>query len=145
MTIELCINNSEVNKINKSITVGATVIGSLRNESNIVDPTVLINADNPTGYNYAYIPDFGRYYYIKDITSVRTGLWTLQLQSDVLMSFASQILACSGILDETTATGKNNYLRGRNWIALEKSKTDILTFPSGLNDEGEFILITAGG
>lgn len=61
------------------------------------------------------------------------------------MSFASQILACKGILDETTSTGKNNYLRGRNWVALEKSKTDIVTFPSGLNDNGEFILITAGG
>lgn len=145
MEIQLCINNSENNKIKKNITTGETLSGNLRNESNIISPSIIISTGNPSGYNYAYIPEWKRYYYITDITSVRTGIWQLQLKSDPLMSFAEQILACSGILDETTNTGKNNYLRGRNWVALEKSKTDIVTFPGGLNDNGEFILITAGG
>lgn len=145
MKIQLCINHSENNRIKKQITTGETLSGNLRNESNIVNPVILVSTSNPAGYNYAYIPEWKRYYYIKDITSVRTGIWKLQLQSDPLMSFSSQILVCSGILEETTNTGKSNYLRGRNWVALEKSKTDIVTFPAGLNDNGEFILITAGG
>lgn len=145
MEITLYINNSETNKIKKSLSGAVTLSGTLRNESNIVNPSILINADNPSRFNYAYIPEFKRYYFIKDITSVRNNIWNIQLQSDVLMSFSDQILACSGILDETTATGSNNYLRGRNWIANEKNKTDIVSFANGLLENGEFILITAGG
>lgn len=139
------VNNSENNKINKSVISGETLTGTLKNESDVINPSVLIAAENPTDYNYCYIEEFKRYYYITDITSVRSGIWQLNLKSDPLMSFKTQILACSGILDETTNIGAQKYLNGRNWITLEKSKTDIVNFSSGLNDDGEFILITAGG
>lgn len=145
MQIVLMVNNSENNKINKNLITGETLTGTLRNESDVINPNVLIAAENPTNYNYCYIEEFKRYYYIKDITSVRTGIWQLSLKSDPLKSFATQILACSGILDETETTGAQNYLDGRNWVALTKSKTDIINFSSGLNEDGEFILITAGG
>lgn len=145
MEIVLSVNNSENNKIQKDITTGETLSGTLRNESNVINPVILISAENPTNYNYCYIEEFKRYYYIKDFTSVRTGIWQLFLQCDVLMSFASEILACSAILNETTENKKNYYLNGRNWITNVKDKTNIITFDNGLLDTGEFILITAGG
>ena len=64
MNIQLCSNTSEKNKINKTITTGITLSGSLRNESNVVNPSIIINIDNPTIYNYAYIPEFIRYFFI---------------------------------------------------------------------------------
>lgn len=145
MNITLYINNSEVNKIHKSLSGGQTLTGSLRNQSNVVAPDIVITHANPTAFNYCYIPDFHRYYFISDITSIRTNVWNLKLQSDPLMSFASSILACPVVLNETTETGKSRYLSGRNWVANCKSKTDILTFSNGLNNNGEYILITAGG
>ena len=145
MNLRLCINNSEKNKINKSLTAGVTLSGTLRNESNVVTPSIVINIDNPTIYNYAYIEDFGRYYFITDYISLRTGIWQINLKSDVLMSFKDSILASNVLINNTETTGKNNYLSGSNWVSNCKAKTDILTFSQGLLNDGQYILITAGG
>ena len=145
MNIQLCSNTSEKNKINKNITSGIILSGSLRNESNVVNPSITINIDNPTVYNYAYIPEFNRYYFITNYISLRTGMWQINLKSDVLMSFKDSILSSEVLINKTETTGKNNYLSGSNWVNNCKTKTDILTFPNGLLDDGKYILITAGG
>lgn len=145
MNIQLCSNTSEKNKINKAINTGITLSGSLRNESNIVNPSITINIDNPTIYNYAYIPDFNRYYFITNYISLRTGIWQINLKSDVLMSFKDSILSSEVLINKTETNGKNNYLSGSNWVNNCKTKTDILAFPNGLLDDGKYILITAGG
>ena len=145
MNIQLCSNTSEKNKLNKTITTGITLSGSLRSESNVVNPSITINIDNPTIYNYAYIPEFNRYYFITNYISLRTGMWQLNLKSDVLMSFKDSILSSEVLINKTETTGKNNYLSGSNWVNNCKTKTDILTFPHGLLDDGKYILITAGG
>lgn len=145
MNLRLGVNNSEKNKINKSLTAGVTLSGTLRNESNVVTPSIIINIDNPTIYNYAYIEDFGRYYFITDYISLRTGIWQINLKSDVLMSFKDSILASPVLISNSETTGKNNYLSGSNWVSNCKAKTDILTFSQGLLNDGQYILITAGG
>lgn len=145
MNLRLCINNSEKNKINKDLTAGVTLSGTLRNESNVVNPSIVINIENPTIYNYAYIEDFKRYYFITDYISLRTGIWQINLKSDVLMSFKDSILASNVLINNTETTGKNNYLSGSNWVNNCKAKTDIVTFSHGLLNEGQYILITAGG
>lgn len=145
MEIQLCTNNSEKNKINKSITTGVTLSGNMRNESNIVNPVIVINIDSPVDYNYCYIPLFKRYYFITDYVLIRTGIWQLKLKSDVLMSFKDSILNSQVLVNKTESTGKNNYLAGSNWVNNCKAKTDIISFSNGLLDNGEFILITAGG
>ena len=145
MDITLYKNNSEKNKIRKNLSNGHTLSGTLRNESNVVSPTIIINIDNPTSYNYAYIPMFGRYYFITDFVSLRTGIWRINLKSDVLMSFKDSILSSRALIQNTQSVEKNDYLNGSNWVAEVKDKTEIKTFPNGLLDTGEFILITAGG
>ena len=144
MDIRLCNNNSEKNKINKTITAGITLSGALRNSSNVVTPTIIINIENPTIYNYAYIPEFKRYYFITDYISVRTGIWQINLKSDVLMSFKDSILASRVLVNKSESNG-NNYLSGSNWVSNCKAKTDIISFRSGLLNDGQYILITAGG
>lgn len=42
--------------------------------------------------NYCYIEDFGRYYYITDITCVAEKIWEVSMTCDVLMSFKEEIL-----------------------------------------------------
>lgn len=69
-----------------------TLTGTLREECRIEAPSILIQAD-PRGQNYAYIPEFNRYYFIEDITAERNAAFRLDLRVDVLKSFASRILA----------------------------------------------------
>jgi hypothetical protein len=98
----------------------------------------------PSG-NYAYILEFDRYYYISDIMSIRNGVWDVSMVCDVLRSFEGSIRNASAILESTEQTGQETYLPGDTWKATAKTKTDIVTFPNGLLNSGEYILITSGG
>lgn len=50
--------------------------------------------NNPTNYNYAYIPSFGRYYYI-DKWTCQDGVWIAALSVDALASWRAAIRASS--------------------------------------------------
>lgn len=145
MDITLYINNSEINRIGKNLTNAFTLSGTLREQTNVIEPDILITMGNPTEFNYAYIPAFKRYYFIKDITSVRNDLWRLHLTVDTLETYKNEILNCTCILNNTNETGLNNYLPGSNWVNNCKNKTDIISFSNGLLNDGQYILITAGG
>lgn len=145
-TISLFKTASENNRVVKTLTDEKQLSGELRNQTSVLNPSIRIeSADNISTYNYAYISEFGRYYYITDIVSVRTNCWVVSLRCDVLMSYKDEIQGLNVILDNTQETGLSNYLSSPNWVNLVKTKTDIKVFPSGLSEQGEFILITAGG
>lgn len=148
MEITLYTNESEKNKLEKTLDHPILLEGTLRDESSIINPIILISSekeDIPYMYNYAYVPAFGRYYFITDIESVRTGIWRVSMHVDVLMSYKEQIKNLNVIINNSEETGANNYLSGNQWITNVKNTTNIVNFPNGLNDNGEFILITAGG
>lgn len=145
MDIKLYKNHSEKNKISKSLTGEVEYSGTLRDETSVINPVIMIHAENLSQFNYAYIPQFHRYYYIRDIVSVRNDLWRVSLTVDPLMSFKNDILALNVIVSDTETTGVNNYYSGNQWRTLVKAKTDIIRFSNGLLNNGEYILITAGG
>lgn len=145
MDITLYVNNSEKNKIGKNLTNDFSLSGTLRDATSIINPIILVELNEIANYNYCYISNFKRYYFITDITVIRTGLYAISLSVDVLESFKSDIKNLSVILLNTENVGANNYLSSQVFRNNVKSKTDILNFPNGLNDSGEFILITAGG
>lgn len=147
MDIVLYVNSSEKQAINKTISSGETLTGALRDESSVINPSFLIQHTNPSGYNYCYISEFGRYYFITDIVSVRTDLWRINCTVDVLMSFKTQILNLDVTVSDVSSGEfpDETYMNGEQWQTTVKTKTDIVTFSNGLLDSGEYILITSGG
>lgn len=145
MNLSLFINNSEKNKLNKSLSSELKFNGKLREESSVVNPSIMVQATNPSSYNYAYIPEFNRYYFITDMVSIRTGIWEISMHVDVLMSFKDGIKNTSIILSDTETTGQTNYMSGEQWAAEVKNTTTIKMFPHSLPTTGKYILITAGG
>ena len=138
-------NYSENNKLDKLISDAYTINGVLRDNSSIITPEIEIGY-NPTGYNYCYISEFGRYYYINDIVFTNNGLYIIKCNCDVLMSYIDDIKESQVLLENTTITELDNYLHDNYvWRNKVKSFTDIINFTSGLSDTGEYILITAGG
>lgn len=103
MTIYLYNITDDPNTISKTLPTGTTFTGSIRGSGavDVVRPEIEIAA-NVYGYNYAYISDFGRYYYIREITQDRRGLSVVSLVSDPLMSFKTDILAMSAIAARVT-------------------------------------------
>lgn len=144
MNIILYNNSSEKNKINKTLTTVDTLEGSIKEPSSIINPEITIQRSDPTGFNYCYIPEFGRYYFVTNVTVIHSDIMKISLTVDVLESFKNEILAQLIVMDKNQLN-YDNYLMDENRIINVKTKTDILNFPSGLLESGEFILITAGG
>lgn len=112
-------NSAEPIVVDKTNQLGlvTTFVGTLRNSTSIVDPTIIFEfpqkvvrvvddesnlvvdgdglnvmwIDEPEQIlfdcNYCYIPKFNRYYYITDVVSVRANLWEVSMKCDVLMSY----------------------------------------------------------
>lgn len=77
-------------------TGGTSYTGSLTGESGVLNPSVIMDFGNTfPGYNYAYITEFSRYYWITEITSVGGGLWRVGMKSDAMASFKTAIGAAN--------------------------------------------------
>lgn len=72
-----------------------------RNNVSIVHPDITLETTPGTtdGANYAYINDFGRFYFIVDREVLTNGLMRFRLKEDVLMSFHVDILTGNGIVE----------------------------------------------
>lgn len=147
MDIILYKTQSERERINKTLSNTLTLTGTLRGESSVINPSFIIQYENISSYNYCYISSFNRYYFINNITSIRNGLWKIDCSVDVLMSYKQDILNLNVIVSDVSS-GENPdsvYITGDQWVSMVKTKTDVLVFPNGLLENGEYILITSGG
>lgn len=63
---------------------------AVKTGSSIITPVIEISVDSLPAYNYAYIGNFKRWYFITNITYER-GIWVLSLTCDVLASYREEI------------------------------------------------------
>lgn len=142
MNILLYKTTNANNDLNKTISDKVELVGALRDASSVIAPSILIQS-NPIGYNYAYIPEFGRYYYIKNITAFRKGAYIVDLKCDVLMTFREEILNMSGVVSRLT-DGDDYATRDIKTKCLETHRR--LDFPeTPFTRNGSYILISKGG
>ena len=85
---------------------GTTYDCQLKGETDMLTPSLLINgvpaAWNPI-WNYCYIPDFSRYYFINN-WRWRNGVWECECTVDVLASWKTQIGAKEEYILRTNST-----------------------------------------
>lgn len=143
MDITLYQNISENNRVGKILINAQTFTGNLRQSTSIINPVIMLNADNPTVYNYAYISTFNRYYFINKIEAYRTGLFILTMSVDVLETYKTEIKGMLAIIDKNETVG-NNYFNDGSFVLDSRAYNQIINFSNGFNNNGEFILITAG-
>lgn len=144
MTIKLYRNLSEEIAVTKNITDELEFTGTLRAESSVIDPVVLIEAANLSDYNYAWIDEFHRFYFIRNIVSVRTNLWRLTMHVDVLSTYAGYIKENNGIMARN-ANIFNLYYQDNQFKILNYETIQTKAFSTSLSPSSEFVLIVAGG
>lgn len=151
MNIVLSRYTNERNAVSKDVTAITTLSGDLKNECDIIDPVIQIEIPAGTpqatlvyNCNYAYIADFGRYYFITGIKGIAKGIIEISLHVDVLYSWKTQILAQSCIVarqeksDYACLHLSDSYIRTYNDpYHLTKE------FPTGFSTT-KFILAVAG-
>lgn len=147
MVIKFYINNSENEKVNKNITYLFELDGVLRSECDVKSPNILVEGDACLQANYVYIPEFNRYYYYrKPPSSYRTGMWIIDLDVDVLMSFKNEIKNCIAIINkQEDYNNANNDIDDGSFVFESGVFNEVVNFPVKFNDDGEYILLTAGG
>lgn len=68
---------------------GTVLACYMKSPSSVVNPVIEVK-DDPSGYNYCYIGDFNRYYFINDIV-FNKGIWICYCNVDVLGTYKTQI------------------------------------------------------
>lgn len=144
MDITLCINSSENNRIDKTLTPIATISGVLREETSIIDPVILIEGDLSayTGCNYMQIESFGRSYFVNNIKSVSNNLFEITAHVDVLSTYKNTIRNNYAIVKKQQNTW-NLYLNDGSLKVYQNPVVSTRAFPSGFTTQ-EFVLAVAG-
>lgn len=137
-------NNSEKNKLDKDLITISAISGTLKNETSIVDPIILIEVDltNLINCNYITIPSFGRSYFVTNIRSIRRNLVEVSAHVDVLSSFATQIRNNAAIV-RRQENNWNLYLNDGVFKVYQNPMVLTREFPTGFSTF-EFVLAVAG-
>lgn len=125
-------------------TATATYTVLLKEGCSIDNPVISVHASAAALalVNYAYIPDFGRYYYRQDIKSLNNGICEVTLLSDPLQSFETEIKAVTATITRNENI-RNGYLRDAGYQILAYDKCVARSFPNEINNDC-IILMTVG-
>lgn len=151
MRCVLYLNKSESNKLFKDITQVAEIDITFKEQTNIIDPvlTLKTNVDYRNNCNYLYIPEYDRFYFIMDFTSVKKGLWQVNCHVDVLASNRVEIKKLRAVVSRQEFVYNLNLDDG----TLKATADPIVitkSFPKSIRDYegsevGSNILIIGGG
>ena len=145
MEVQFFYNVSDPRCINKNLIEGDTFEGQARDQISIMNPIVTFDTEDIIKYNYAYIPEFERYYTIDNIVVYRNNLYEVTMSVDVLMSFRRDILSCVAVVDkQSMQENGDEYIDDGSLVTDNVMFTEVLEFDEGFNDTVEYILIVAG-
>lgn len=138
------IYDGKPNKVNKTLQANEEYTGVLNATFNILTPVVRFRTRTPVSFNYVYIEDLNRYYFVSEI-SQDGDLCIVRLNVDVLMTYKDKILDSLATL--TKGEHVNKYASNRENVYDLRPKLKKLDFPNkGLfNDNDNIIMVTIKG
>ncbi len=102
MIITLYQYSGKNNVVNKTLSNGVNVDGTLKDASNVLRPIVKFRTktdlQNIASYNYVYIAALNRYYFVNSVDILATDTFLLSLSVDVLKTYENEIAAASGTI-----------------------------------------------
>ena len=143
MKLQLSNTSDQPNVIGKVLTGTKEVTIMLKKSDDIKAPTLILSRSTyDKNYNYAYMPDLKRYYFINDVVNLNNDNVRINLQEDVLQTYKDDILNSTAII---TATGKPSYLSSE-LPSLTTEESDTYTSDTKLDTSAkDFIMVTIGG
>lgn len=138
------VDDSE-NTIGKTLANGLVIPINLKRGVNLTTPSITL-ATMPgvdfTDYNYASIPELGRFYFVNQVENVTNRIWILELTCDVLETFKADILAanCRYMRNIKTGDYLDTSIDMSTLTTVQKYNSDVTAF----TDESTLILTTVG-
>lgn len=145
LTVKLHHNSSPDNKIGKQLDAGLSMNCVLKEESSILKPTIIIEAATaPITYNYMYIQELQRYYFIDDIVSKNNKIWEITGHVDVLQTFQNGILAQDAVI-RRQQNKYNLYLNDPDFMTYNYDQLQTLYFSNtGFLKTLSYVLVVNG-
>ena len=144
MLMKMYDTKSSNNVINKVLENEHEFDIKFKDKTDIVNPVVILHSSTLILSNYAYIPDFRRYYFVDKIDLFTTSVYNITLRCDVLESFKDDILASSGFINQQSQNVNKYY--NSNYQSEVRKEVDLyksnVTIPV---DVKSTILVTIGG
>lgn len=127
---------------------GTTLTGVyLKEDTTVMNPGLELDGV-PATANYFYISDFGRYYYVRNVTKAGAARNYFDLECDILATYKSQVGSYSGLI-EYAADSTNIHLtdpRNKPQQTFYETKTQLLDLGSNqFSTGGTFIVGITGG
>ena len=143
MTITTYSNASEEHVLDKDITkINDQVSVVLKDDTNVLNPTLITSQNISHTFNYIYISDFDRYYYVKNITYSQQRFY-IECAVDVLMSFNSDIKGLNVIANRSSSRF-NVYQPDPSVSFLQKSIIATQKFPYGFSGQSLILAVNGG-
>lgn len=145
MIVELYKTNSDNITVDKSIILVATVSGELKYNTSLMNPTINIET-SIDDFNYCYIQEFKRYYYVSDISySGSSGnIKTISLKEDVLMTWKDYIRESEGVI-ERNENQYNLYIPDNELPTSAKPRKQTINFPNSFSGNKYAVLVVVSG
>ena len=143
VNVKFYITGDNPNVMNKTLSQIASLDCNIKEPVNKERPEIYVQG-NLIGVNYAYIADFGRYYFVYP-TGEHAITTRLQLESDPLMSFKAGILASPAVVARNP-WHFDLYVPDNNLPIEARTASAVLKFP-GRDFDGDnntYILTTIG-
>ena len=130
MQIQLLSISDDTRKINKTVKQITELLPcAVTEDSNsILNPRLLLKwNESYIGANYAYIPEFQRYYFIDDISLNTGGNCVVSLSVDVLYTYSAQIMQLT-VTASRSSNKYNRYLNDNEQVTTNKPINQIKQF-----------------
>ena len=145
MNVSFYYNQSDDRQINKTLIEEKVFEGTVRDNVDVMNPVVRFFSSEILRYNYCYIPDFQRYYFITSVTAVSNDIYDVNFTTDVLMSFRGELLQYPVIVDKQSHKANGDeYIDDSSLVTDNLLFSTVYNFSRGFLDNPEYILITAG-
>lgn len=147
MNIELMRTKDPNNKVVKTTSSLGVITGNLKEDCSIIDPVITIDFSGVSNFftcNYAYIPEFNRYYHVRDITVLNAVMAEIRLHVDVLTSFSAGLLNAPCIVSKNESRF-NLYINDPNYKCQQQNYILMNQFPSGFPiEDARFVVACLG-
>lgn len=133
--------NGSMNRLNKTLPDGISVVGNFNIDYDKINPTIKLSYSNDFNFNYCYIPDFKKYYFVSNTSINRNGFIICNLIEDCITTYKDDILKASGTV---TRSFNSPYMQGSNIPVTSKTSLKEYTFNDVFNHDGIYVIISNG-
>lgn len=144
--IKLYKNHSRKNVWNKNLTNATNYINiTFKENVDILNPVIkLVYNSNYLGFNYVYIEDFDRYYFIEK-TELINKTYVCYCHVDVIQTYKNSIKECNATAIRCADSNfYNKFLNDEKYLGYQDTNIQIKKFSESFSKDSSYVLVIGG-